>query len=183
MSSTTRAGYIAPWPEVDRDHLARLAASWRQCAPTSSGGRRARRRVRLEWSLLLVYPGQTFDTAIAVDDPTDVETAVGEFHRINAEARLIEARAQEPVVRGVRLTAIGEVEPLAQTPLTEVQSIKPTGQRTMWVGDAWHDAAVYDIDAVRPGVTVSGPAAIVSPFTTVILGPAEHAKATPTEIY
>ena len=67
-------------------------------------------RIRLEWSVLLVYPGQTFDTAIAVTDPTDVDGAVARFHRINAEARLIEARAQEPVVRGVRLTAVGEVE-------------------------------------------------------------------------
>ena len=66
--------------------------------------------IRLEWSLLLVYPGQTFDAAIPVSDPTDVDAAVAEFHRINAEARLIEARAQEPVVRGIRLTAVGEVE-------------------------------------------------------------------------
>ncbi len=73
-------------------------------------GRARRSDLRLEWSVLLVYPGQTFDTAIAVTDPTDVDGAVARFHRINAEARLIEARAQEPVVRGVRLTAVGEVE-------------------------------------------------------------------------
>jgi N-methylhydantoinase A len=173
-------GYIAPCAEVDRDHLANLAAELESAARDElSVAGVPTERVRLEWSILLVYPGQTFDTAIEVDDPTDVETAVAEFHRINAEARLIEARAQEPVVRGVRLTAVGEVEPLAQTPLTEVQSIEPTGQRTIWVGDAWHDAAVYDMDTVRPGVTVSGPAAIVSPFTTVILGPGEQVKATP----
>lgn len=104
-------GYIAAWTEIDGDHLARLARDLED---------RAHReldvagvpddRIRLEWSVLLVYPGQTFDTAIAVTDPTDVDGAVARFHRINAEARLIEARAQEPVVRGVRLTAVGEVE-------------------------------------------------------------------------
>jgi N-methylhydantoinase A len=48
----------------------------------------------------------------------------------------------------------------------------------MWVGDAWHDADVYEMSAVLPGVTVAGPAAIVSPFTTIILGPGETARAT-----
>jgi N-methylhydantoinase A len=99
-------GYIALWAEVDSAHLARLARELEDNArheldvagvPDD--------RIRLEWSLLLVYPGQTFDTAIAVSEPTDVGGAVEKFHRINAEARLIEARAQEPVVRGIRLTA------------------------------------------------------------------------------
>ena len=57
-------------------------------------------RIRLEWSILLVYPGQTFDAAIPVDAPTKVGAAVAEFHRRNEEARLIEARAQEPVCVG-----------------------------------------------------------------------------------
>ena len=122
--------------------------------------------------------GQTFDTAIGVSDPTDVEGAVTEFHRINAEARLIEARAQEPVVRGIRLTAVGEVDKVAQTPLPPAKDITALGRRRMWVGDGWHDAAVYDLDAVLPGVTVEGPAAIVSPFTTIILAPGETARST-----
>ena len=170
-------GYIAAWTEVDRDHLARLARELED---------RARHelevagvpddRIRLEWSVLLVYPGQTFDTAIAVSDPTDVDGAVAQFHRINAEARLIEARAQEPVVRGVRLTAVGEVDRVAQSALPNAREIASLGRRRMWVGDGWHDAAVYALDAVLPGVTVRGPAAIVSPFTTIILAPGETAR-------
>ena len=172
-------GYIAPWAEVDRAHLARLARELednarRELAVAGVPGG----RVRLEWSLLLVYPGQTFDTAIGVAEPTDVEAAVAEFHRINAEARLIEARAQEPVVRGIRLTAIGDVDRLVQAPLPPATDIEPRGQRRMWVGDAWHDADVYDMAAVLPGVTVVGPAAITSPFTTIIVGPGETARAT-----
>jgi len=172
-------GYIAPWAEVDRDHLARLAGELEDSARREldiAGVPEA--RVRLEWSLLLVYPGQTFDTAIGVSDPTDAEGAVAEFHRINAEARLIEARAQEPVVRGIRLTAVGEVDRVAQTPLPSAGGITALGRRRMWVGDGWHDAAVYDLDAVLPGVTVEGPAAIVSPFTTIILAPGETARST-----
>lgn len=173
-------GYISPWADVDRDHLARLARELEDNArhELDVAGVPGD-RVRLEWSVLLVYPGQTFDTAIAVSDPTDVEQAVAEFHRMNSEARLIEARAQEPVVRGIRLKAVGEVERPAQTALPSATEITPLGSRRMWVGDAWHDAAVYDLDAVLPGVTVDGPAAIVSPFTTIILGPEETARSTP----
>ena len=34
------------------------------------------------------------------------------------------------------------------------------------------------MDELLPGVTVSGPAAIVGPFTTIIVGPGEFARAT-----
>ena len=124
-----------------------------------------------------MYPGQTFDTAISVDDPTDVEAAVAEFHRINAEARLIESRAQEPMVRGLRLTAVGEVEQANQTRIPSSTDIKSLHHRRIHINGSWHDAAVYDMAAVLPGVTVQGPAAVVSPFTTVILGPGENAHA------
>jgi N-methylhydantoinase A/oxoprolinase/acetone carboxylase beta subunit len=50
----------------------------------------------------------------------------------------------------------------------------------MYIGDGWHDdVAVYEMAGVRPGVMVSGPAAITGPFTTVIVGPGERAQATP----
>ena len=40
----------------------------------------------------------------------------------------------------------------------------------MWIGDGWHDdTPIYAMSDVLPGVTVTGPAAIRSPFTTVIL--------------
>jgi hypothetical protein len=35
------------------------------------------------------------------------------------------------------------------------------------------------MSAIRPGITVTGPAAITGPFTTVIVGPGERAQATP----
>ena len=67
---------------------------------------------------------------------------------------------------------------MAQTALPPASEIRSLGHRRMWVGDGWHDAALYNLDAVLPGVTVSGPAAIVSPFTTIILAPGETARST-----
>jgi N-methylhydantoinase A len=106
---------------------------------------------------------------------------VAEFHRVNAEARLIEARAEEPVLRGIRLTAVGEVERPAEAELATATGIEPIAHRRMWIGDGWaDDAPIYAMSDVLPGVTVTGPAAIRSPFTTVILAPEECAQVTAT---
>jgi N-methylhydantoinase A len=173
-------GYISPVAEVDVPHLQSLADDLESNARAELRvANVAEDRMRLEWSLLLVYPGQTFDVSIPVEKPTDVDSAVAEFHRRNAEARLIEARAQEPILRGVRLTAVGEVDPPRELALNPVSTVSPTGHRRMWSGEQWHDAApLYDMDDIRPGVTITGPAAIKSAFTTVILAAGETAQAT-----
>jgi N-methylhydantoinase A len=174
-------GYIAPWQEVDVNRLGTLAQELETLAldelrvagvPESA--------IRLEWSLLLVYPGQTFDAVIGVDDPVDVAGAVQEFHRRNAEARLIEARAQEPIVRGVRLVAIGETAKTADTTTTGEAAVEPVGHRRIWVLEEWHDdAPVYEVDSLAAGSTVRGPAALQSAYTTMILAPGESATCLP----
>jgi N-methylhydantoinase A len=174
-------GYISPIAEVDLTHLGALASELESNARAElKVANVPDDRVRLEWSLLLVYPGQTFDVSIPVEHYADVDAAVNEFHRRNAEARLIEARAQDPILRGVRLVAIGEVEQPAQVVLESAASVEPRSRRRMWLGGAWRDnVPVYDIADVRPGVSLTGPAAIAGPFTTVIVGPGERAQATP----
>jgi N-methylhydantoinase A len=174
-------GYISPTAEVDREHLAALAAELEQSARAELRVANVPDdRVRLEWSLLLVYPGQTFDTSIPVAAPTDLEGAVEEFHRRNAEARLIEARAQEPVLRGVRLTAVGAVDQPADLALGTASPLVPVGHRRMWVGEAWHDdVPVHDMESLLPGAVLQGPAAVGSAYTTVVLAPGETARATP----
>jgi N-methylhydantoinase A len=173
-------GYISPVAEVDVAHLQALADELETNARAELAVANVPpERIRMEWSLLLVYPGQTFDVAIPTETPTDVEAAVNEFHRRNAEARLIEARAQEPILRGVRLTAVGEVEQPVDLVVAAASALEPVDRRRMWIADHWYDEVpIYDMDEVRPGLTISGPAAIKSPFTTIILGASEAAKAT-----
>ena len=173
-------GYIVPWQEADPEALRRLARELEDKALTELGNAGVPAdRIRLEWSILLVYPGQTFDAAIPVDAPTNVGAAVAEFHRRNEEARLIEARAQEPIVRGIRLTAVGEVDQIAPVTLEAGGTPAPLGHRDMWAGDGWQRAApYYDFSSIGPGSSIEGPAAIQSPFTTVILRPGDVARAT-----
>jgi N-methylhydantoinase A len=173
-------GYISPIAQVDLTHLGALASELEANARAELRVANVPDdRIKLEWSLLLVYPGQTFDVSIPVDHPADVDAAVNEFHRRNAEARLIEARAQDPILRGVRLVAVGEVTQPVDLVLERATSVEPHSKRRMWMGDGWYDdVPVFAVADVRPGVTIAGPAAIAGPFTTVIVGAGERAQAT-----
>ncbi len=174
-------GYIVPWQQADpatlqhlADELAELATAELRAAGIPDD------RIQLDWSLLMVYPGQTFDVTIPVDGPTDVEAAVTEFHRRNEEARLIEARAQEPIVRGVRLTATGRVvQPDTPEAGRSDDPAVPVGHRRLWVGE-WVDAPAYEAEALRPGMIVDGAAVVRSPFTTLVLRPGDRCVVTPS---
>ena len=179
---------LGDWRQIDLGILSNLADE----LATAAGGALeaagiAPARREFEWRLNMVYPGQTFDVAIPIDKVAGkpisqhaLEAAVGEFHRRNEEARLIEARSQEPVVRGVRLIATGLVDQPEDVHLDEASGVEPIGQRRVYVGDAWHDRVpVFDGDAMRPGTPVVGPALIQSRFTTVVLAPGDEARVRP----
>ncbi len=176
---------LSNWREVD---LARMNGLADDLETTARGELSAAgvpdARVRLEWVLNLVYPGQTFDNAIPLTRATgapismaDVQACVDEFHRRNEEARLIEARSQEPMVRGVRLIATGEVDQPARITLeSSASAAEPIGRRRVHTGDAAHDAPVFDGETLRPGPSIEGPAIVQYPFTTLVLRPGDSAS-------
>ena len=159
-SSTTPGGTSSPGRK----------RTWTTLTPPGRGARRQAplaeladagvpdERIRLEWSILLVYPGQTFDVAIPVDAPTDVAAAVAEFHRRNEEARLIEARAQEPIVRGHPPDRRrGGGRDRRRDPRAGAGPA-PLGHRDMWAGDGWQRGApYYDFAALAAGLVHRGP--------------------------
>jgi N-methylhydantoinase A len=176
------------WRAIDLGRLSELAEELMTSARDALevAGIPPERRV-YEWRINLVYPGQTFDVAIPIDkaegspiSQAALEAAVSEFHRRNEEARLIEARSQEPVVRGVRLLATGLVDQPAEPVLEEAPAPAPIGHRRVFAGDAWHDdVPVYDGDALRPGPPVVGPALVQSRFTTIVLAAGDEARMLP----
>jgi N-methylhydantoinase A len=174
-------GYISGWQKADLAVLRRLAFDLESSARAELAVAGVTEdRIELEWSLLLVYPGQTFDAAIPVDLPSDLEGAVAEFHRRNAEARLIEARAQEPMLRGVRLKAIGRVSQPAPLELDTAADLQPIKHRRMWLDNAWHDdVPVYDLATFPPGAKLTGPVALQTPFTTLLVSPKDVVTCTP----
>jgi N-methylhydantoinase A len=170
--------HVRPWRGVDVGVLNELASELHRDAVAElrdAGVPEA--QMRFEWVLNMVYPGQTFDSALplsraSVDTPiamADIEGAVEEFHRRNEAARLIEARAQEPMVRGIRLIATGLVPQPKLAPRRGGDAAVLGGRRA-YIDDKWHDdVPVYDGDALAGGATVEGPALIARAFTTVVL--------------
>jgi N-methylhydantoinase A len=181
-------GYITPWREAEP---ARVAAMADELESNAIDELRAAGvpgdRIRLEWYANLVYPGQTFDVPIPCSRPTAADAldviggAVAEFHRRNEEARLIEARAQEPLFRGLRLTGTGMVEQPSPVSLPATDALPdPIGRRRLFAAGAWFDdAPVFDGHALRPGPEVHGPAVVQYRFTTLVLRPGDTATVLP----
>ena len=178
---------LSPWEQVEPERLDALADDLEAAARAelaAAGVPEA--RLRFEWLLNLVYPGQTFDRGIPLPRRAgqrigmdDVKAAVEEFHRRNEEARLIEARAQEPTVRGLRLIATGLVDRPEPLVLAEAPFPEPIATRRLFVSDRWTDAPVYDAAQIAPGPELTGPAIVQSRFTTLVLRPDDHARFLP----
>ena len=179
---------IGDWREVDLEKLDQLAEELavEADAQLEAAGLAPERR-RFEWRLNLVYPGQTFDVPIPVRKEIGtpltrdaVAAAAEEMHRRNEEARLIEARSQEPVVRGIRLVATGTVDQPSEITLDAGDAATPVAHRRVHTGDAWHDdVPVYDGESLRPGPPIAGPALVQSKFTTIVLGAGDTATVRP----
>jgi N-methylhydantoinase A len=184
----TRA-LLSDWRALDLAQISSLADDLEIAARAELGAAGVPDdRLELEWRLNLVYPGQTFDNALPLGrEPgapitaAAVEATVEEFHRRNEAARLIEARSQEPMVRGIRLIATGLVDQPVRIELQPaVGPPEPVGHRRAHVGGDWHDAPVYDGLALRPGADVTGPALVTYPFTTLTVRPRDVAHVLPS---
>ena len=182
-------GLIADWREIDVDQLHALGCDLEATARGQLDHADVPRdRQVLDFALNLVYPGQTFDhpmpVSFSADAPltrADVAACVEAFHRENEAARLIEARAQEPMVRGIRLTATGLVDRPAETQLATVDVLPPARtRRRVHTGDAWHDdVPVHDGRVLAPGPAIEGPALVEYPFTTLLLRAGDSATVLP----
>ena len=142
-------------------------------------------RIERTWYLNMVFPGQTFDVAIPVAvvpgesiSPETLDAAVDEFHRRNAEARLIESRAEEPLVRGLRLVAVGRSDHPDLRPPVTTGVARARGRRPVYLGGAWVDAEVVDAAELTPGGAARGPAVIELPFSSLLLRPGDTARGT-----
>ncbi|MGQ0825817.1 MAG: hydantoinase/oxoprolinase family protein [Actinomycetota bacterium] len=179
--------YLAPWNDADVDALSALAARLAADADAElADAGVAADRIERSCFLNLVFPGQTFDVLIPLAIKRDrisaaaITDAVDEFHRRNAEARLIESRAEEPLVRGLRLVAIGRSAHPDLRPPAVAGAVPARSRRAVHVDGAWSDAAVVDVAELAASPTeVEGPAVIELPFSSLLLRAGDVARATP----
>ncbi|MGE3148885.1 MAG: hydantoinase B/oxoprolinase family protein, partial [Pseudorhodoplanes sp.] len=55
---------------------------------------------------------------------------------------------------------------------------KPARRTTFFSGGAWHRAAIYTRDQLRPGATIKGPAILIEPHQTIVVEPGWQAALT-----
>src|ERR1700704_981999 len=124
-------------------------------------------------------PGQNFDMSVpvpegtALDEPGLLDLAE-RFHDQHETERGFCFRSQQPVVRGVRVTARGftpKPDHTAETGTTSDASKTLKGTRRAYWGESWIDTPVYDGAQLGAGAHVTGPALIEEPFTVIVLPP------------
>src|SRR5262249_50380143 len=105
---------ITPVGRADPDRLNGLFVEMEEAARAVFAARQTgRRRIEIRRFANLGYPGQTFDIAVPVAarngllGPRDLTLTVERFHALHEELHTYASRDEEPILRSIRLTAIG----------------------------------------------------------------------------
>src|SRR5436190_621640 len=177
--------YVTPLSQVDLARVRELMTDLleevdKELQPTGLSAAEVEQQLYAQ----MCYPGQNFDMSVpvpegtAIDEPGLLDLAE-RFHDQHEAERGFCFRSQQPVVRGVRVTARGftpKPDHYAETGTTSDASKAQKGTRRAYWGDAWTETAVYDGAQLGSGARVDGPALIEEPFTVVVLPPSATAQ-------
>jgi len=175
--------YITPMGRAEVARISELFEQMEQAARAVLAARQgARRRVELRLFANLCYPGQTFDIAVPILSrdgrlsQRDLMATVERFHQIHEELHTYASRDEEPILRSLRLTAVGVTDKPAIPTLGRL-SQRPArkGRRKAFFGGRFVVAPIYDGVRLRAGQRIRGPAIIEEPFTTIVLHPRQEA--------
>ncbi len=135
--------------------------------------------VRIERSAEMRYGEQVFEIDVPLDGidwsgPGLLPRVHERFHNRHEELYTYALRDQEVVFVNARVAAVGEVSEGARWTASHSgpRALPPT-ERRAWFG-GWRTVPVYQIDALLPGMTVTGPAIFESDTTTVLIGQGDH---------
>jgi N-methylhydantoinase A len=181
--------YIAPAGRADGSRInALLDEMEAQAVADLAVARVPRSAIELRPLLTLCYPGQTFDMPVPAVAPGgrlgagDLERTVARFHDLHDELHGYAMREEEPILRSVRLEAVGRtpkpsLEPPARPEGSAQEALR--GRRPAWFGGRFLDTPVYDGDRLGPGHRLEGPAIVEERFTTIVLHPGHRAAIDP----
>jgi N-methylhydantoinase A len=129
------------------------------------------------------YGEQIFEVGVDLDgidwhSPDLVALLAAAFHRRHEELYTYALPDQEAVLVNARVAVIGRLPALPREPDRAASApAAPLGSRRIYLG-GWHEAPVYDVDALRPGQMIDGPAIVESATTTTLLRPGDRARST-----
>jgi acetone carboxylase, beta subunit len=137
------------------------------------------------------YFGQLNDIEIVsphpeLEDETHLAELIDAFEEAYSKVYARSARSPELgyLVTHAIVTGRAEVEKPALPELEEVGgSPEPTGERPVWWQNGFADTAIYELDEIRAGQTVDGPAIVESVATTFAIPPGRAARLDPQQIF
>ncbi|MBS0565144.1 MAG: hydantoinase/oxoprolinase family protein [Proteobacteria bacterium] len=141
----------------------------------------ARDKITTAPFLMMRYTGQLED--VEVHSPVSLPRTAEDMRRILAEFESVYAKINHRVSRygaagfsimELGITAVADkVKPvLERRPLGRSDpSAAHKGTRNAYIGGRWHQANLYEMDHLRPGHEVKGPAIIEHPATTLVVHP------------
>src|SRR5262249_40869869 len=104
---------------------------------------------------------------------------IDRFHHRHEQLYTYLQRDQEAVLVNLRVAVVGMLHDFPREPaLASSTPSPPAGERRIYL-DEFLIAPVYAFDHLVPGQSISGPAIIESPMTTILLRPGEQAITTP----
>ncbi len=175
--------YIAPAKQID---LARVNALFHDMEAKASAALAAKGtgRIKLHRFAQLCYPGQTFEMAVPAVTSNgkmtarDLAATVERFHAMHEALHTYASREEEPILRGLRLQAVG-TSPKPKLPKA-TRARRPLrsalkGKRRAYFEGRYVPVPVYDGPSLRPGHEIKGPAIVEEPFTTVVVYPRQRA--------
>ncbi len=140
-------------------------------------------RVRVTCAVDMRYGEQTFEITVPlpgvnIDAPALMDQVVERFHRRHEELYTYSAPGQDVVLVNARVAVIGELPGLPAEQSSGGGGDRQPKSRRVYIG-RWMEAPVYDLESVRAGLEVKGPAIFESSTTTVVLRQDERAVVTP----
>lgn len=146
-----------------------------------------RDQISLDHLVMMRYTGQLNDLEAVsplsrVHTPADVDELVAAwealYERINSRVSKYEQAGYQVYELGV-IARTTKTKPELQR--HELQGETPDGralkdQRRAYFDGAWHEASIWDMDALRAGNVVRGPAVVEHPMTTLVVPPDGRAR-------
>jgi N-methylhydantoinase A len=171
--------YIVPSTRIDLARLNALLDDMEKKA-TAALTAKGSSKVKIRRFAQLCYPGQTFEMAVPLAarngrvTSKDLSTTIERFHRLHEELHTYASRSEEPILRGLRIQAVGRTQkpvlPRAVRARERVASARK-GERRAYFEGRFATVPVYDGARLHPGHEIKGPAIVEEIFTTVVIHP------------
>ncbi|QVQ50059.1 hydantoinase/oxoprolinase family protein [Spiractinospora alimapuensis] len=142
-------------------------------------------KVEIQLFAMTRYTGQLEDVEVPLtiqefSSDADLDTLVEEFDRLYASINRAVAQYREAGHTITELGLISKVDKIKpQLVKQELGSAQPDaeaskGTRQMYYFKEWHEAALWEMDLLRPGNVVEGPAVVEHPATTLVIPPGDR---------